>query len=328
MVHHPYDSFSSSVQRFIQVAARDPQVLAIKQTLYRTQSDSPIVAALVEAAEDGKQVAVTVELKARFDEARNIEWARQLEEAGAHVAYGVVGLKTHAKLSLVVRSEKQGLRCYAHVATGNYNAETAGFYTDFGLFTARPAIARDVSQLFNLLTGFAVEPQFEKLLVAPATMRRRFEELIDREIEHQRAGRGGRIVAKMNSLEDAQLVERSVPRLAGGRLGRPRACAASADCVPGSPGCRTTIRVISVVGRFLEHARVFVFANGGDPRCFLGSADWMARNLDGRVEAIVPVEDPTLQDELRGGPRTATGRQRQGLGARERRHLVQAHAQW
>ena len=235
-------------------------------------------------------------------------------------------MKTHAKLSLVVRNEKQGLRCYAHVATGNYNAETAGFYTDFGLFTARPAIARDVSQLFNLLTGFAVEPQFEKLLVAPATMRRRFEELIDREIEHQRAGRGGRIVAKMNSLEDSQLVE---------RLYHASQAGVSVDLVvrgicrlrPGIPGVSENVRVISVVGRFLEHARVFVFANGGDPEVFLGSADWMARNLDGRVEAIVPVEDPTLQDEAPCRPRTPTRRQCQGLGTRERRHLVQAHAE-
>jgi polyphosphate kinase len=298
LVHHPYDSFASSVQRFIQAAARDPQVVAIKQTLYRTQHASPIVAALVEAAESGKHVAVTVELKARFDEARNIEWARQLEEAGAHVAYGVVGLKTHAKVALVVRQEGRALKSYAHIATGNYNAETANFYTDLGLLTARADVARDVGLLFNLLTGFVVEPRFEKLLVAPSTMRRRFEELIDREIEHQKAGRGGRIVAKMNSLEDSEMVQRLY---AASRAGVEIDLVVRGLCRlrPGLEGVSERIRVISIVGRFLEHSRVFLFGNGGSPEVFLGSADWMARNLNGRVEAITPVEEPALRDELR-----------------------------
>jgi polyphosphate kinase len=298
VLHHPYDSFATSVQRFVQVAARDPHVVAIKQTLYRTQHESPIVAALVEAAENGKQVAVTVELKARFDEARNIEWARQLEEAGAHVAYGVVGLKTHTKVTLVVRQEGRALKSYAHIATGNYNAETANFYTDLGLLTARADVARDVGQLFNLLTGFVVEPSFEKLLVAPSSMRRRFEELIDREIEHQRAGRGGRIICKMNSLEDSPMVE---------RLYRASQAGVEIDLIvrglcrlrPGLAGVSEHIRVISIVGRFLEHSRQFLFGNGGSPELFIGSADWMGRNLDGRVEAIVPVEDEGLRDELR-----------------------------
>jgi polyphosphate kinase len=298
LVHHPYDSFASSVQRFIQAAARDPQVVAIKQTLYRTQHESPIVAALVEAAESGKHVAVTVELKARFDEARNIEWARQLEEAGAHVAYGVVGLKTHAKVALVVRQEGRALKSYAHIATGNYNAETANFYTDLGLLTARADVARDVGLLFNLLTGFVVEPRFEKLLVAPATMRRRFEELIEREIEHQKAGRGGRIVAKMNSLEDSEMVQRLY---AASRAGVEIDLVVRGLCRlrPGLEGVSDRIRVISIVGRFLEHSRIFLFGNGGAPEVFLGSADWMARNLNGRVEAITPVEEPALRDELR-----------------------------
>lgn len=298
LVHHPYDAFTTSVQRFIQVAARDPQVLAIKQTLYRTQNESPIVDALIEAAEGGKQVAVTVELKARFDEQRNIEWARKLEESGAHVTYGLVGLKTHTKVALVVRQEGTGLRSYAHIATGNYNADTANLYTDVGLFTCRPDITADVAQLFNLLTGYVLKPEFRKLLVAPANMRRRFEELIEREIEHRRAGRPGRIVAKMNSLEDPKIV-RALYRASAAGVEVELIVRGICRLRPGVGGVSDSIRVVSIVGRLLEHARIFLFANGGEPEYFIGSADWMSRNLDYRVEAIVPVEDPALREELR-----------------------------
>ena len=298
LVHHPYDSFATSVQRFIETATADPAVLAIKQTLYRTSADSPNMRALIRAAEDRKQVAVTVEIKARFDEAQNIEWAERLEAVGAHVAYGMVGLKTHAKVALVVRQEKDGLRCYTHIATGNYNNETARLYTDLGLFTAREDIAGDVVQLFNMLTGYVHKPQFKKLLVAPVNMRQRFLELIEREVEHQKAGRGGHIIAKMNALEDRQIVEALYAASAAG---------VEIDLIvrgicrlrPGLPGQSETIRVISIVGRYLEHARIFYFANAGKPEHFIGSADWMSRNLDFRVEAIVPVEEPRLQDELK-----------------------------
>jgi polyphosphate kinase len=298
LVHHPYESFAVSVQRFIENAARDPQVLAIKQTLYRTSRQSPIMRALVAAAESGKQVAVTIELKARFDEQRNIEWARALEEAGAHVAYGVVGLKTHAKVSLVVRQEADGLRYYSHIATGNYNTDTANLYTDLGLFTCRPDIGTEVAQLFNVLTGYVHRPVFRKLLVAPFNMRQRFLELIEREVAHQRAGRGGRIVAKMNSLEDPTIARALYAAAAAGveiRLLVRGICRLR----PGLPGRSESVQVASVVGRFLEHARIFHFANGGEPEYYIGSADWMSRNLDYRVEAIVPVDDPGLQEELR-----------------------------
>jgi polyphosphate kinase len=298
LVHHPYDSFATSVQRFIETAALDPAVLAVKQTLYRTSADSPNMRALIRAAEDRKQVAVTVEIKARFDEAANIEWAERLEKVGAHVAYGVVGLKTHAKVALVVRQERDGLRCYTHIATGNYNTETAKLYTDLGLLTCREDIADDVVQLFNMLTGYVHKPRFKKLLVAPINMRQRFLELIQREIDHRKAGRGGHIVAKMNALEDKAIAEALYAASAAG---------VEIDLIvrgicrlrPGLPGRSETIRVISIVGRFLEHARIFYFANGGRPEYFLGSADWMARNLDYRVEAIVPVEDPRAQEELK-----------------------------
>ncbi|MCL4839026.1 MAG: polyphosphate kinase 1, partial [Thermoanaerobaculia bacterium] len=297
LVHHPYDSFASSVQRFLQAAAVDPQVLAIKQTLYRTSRDSPVVKALVEAAERGKQVAVIVELKARFEEARNIEWAEALEEAGAHVAYGVVGYKTHAKVSLVVRQERQGLVSYSHIATGNYNTDTAELYTDLGLFTCDPAIGADVAQLFNVLTGFVHEPEFARLWVAPFNMRERSLALIAREIEHQRAGRGGRIVAKMNSLEDPKVVR---ALYAASQAGVEIDLIVRGICRlrPGLPGRSERIRVLSIVGRFLEHARIFHFGNGGAPEYYFGSADWMSRNLDWRLEAMVPVDRPELQAEL------------------------------
>jgi polyphosphate kinase len=298
LVHHPYDSFVTSVERFVTAAAADPSVLAIKQTLYRTAKDSPIVKALIQAAERGKQVAVTVELKARFDEARNIEWARALEEAGAHVAYGVVGLKTHTKVTLVVRQEADGLRSYTHVASGNYNADTGALYTDLGLFTCRPEIGADATQLFNLLTGFSSEPTFGRLLVAPFNMRRRFLEMIEREIEHQRAGRGGAIAAKMNALEDPKIV-RALYKASQEGVRIDLVVRGICRLRPGVPGLSENVRVISIVGRFLEHARIFSFQNGGAPEVYFGSADWMSRNLDFRVEAIVPLEEPGLRDEVR-----------------------------
>ena len=298
LVHHPYDSFASTVQRFIEVAAGDPAVLAMKQTLYRTSAGSPNMQALIRAAEARKQIAVTVEIKARFDEAANIEWAEALEKVGAHVCYGVVGLKTHAKIALVVRQEKDALRCYVHVATGNYNPETAKLYTDLGLFTCDEDLAQDVAQLFNMLTGCVHEPRFKKLLVAPTTMRQRFLEMIAREVEHQKAGKGGRIIAKMNALDDRQIIDALYEASAAG---------VEIDLIvrgicrlrPGLPGRSETIRVISIVGRFLEHARIFFFANAGVPEYYLSSADWMTRNLDARVEAAVPIEDPRLQEEVR-----------------------------
>jgi polyphosphate kinase len=298
LVHHPYDSFSTSVQRFIEAAATDPEVIAVKQTLYRTSADSPNMKALIRAAEARKQVAVTVEIKARFDEAANIEWAEALEGVGAHVAYGVVGLKTHAKIALAVRRERDGLRSYMHLATGNYNPETAKLYTDLGLFTCNEEIAADVAQLFNLLTGYVHRPQFKKLLVAPINMRQRFLELIHREVENSRAGRGGHIIAKMNSLEDREIVEALYAASAAG-VEMDLIVRGICRLRPGLPGHSETIRVISIIGRFLEHARIFYFANAGKPEFFIGSADWMSRNLDYRVEAIVPVEDVRLQEELK-----------------------------
>ena len=297
LVHHPYDSFASSTQRFIEAAVVDPAVLAIKQTLYRTSADSPNMQALIRAAEDRKQIAVTVEIKARFDEAANIEWAEALEKVGAHVCYGLVGLKTHAKIALVVRQEKDALRCYTHVATGNYNPETAKLYTDLGLFSCDEALAQDVAQLFNMLTGLVYKPQFKKLLVAPITMRQRFLEMIAREVEHQQAGRGGRIIAKMNALDDKPIIDALYDASAAGveiDLIVRGICRLS----PGVPGRSETIRVISIVGRFLEHARIFCFGNAGKPEYYLSSADWMTRNLDARVEAAVPVEEPRLKEEV------------------------------
>jgi polyphosphate kinase len=298
LVHHPYDSFANSVQRFIETAADDRSVFAIKQTLYRTSAESPNMAALIRAAEARKQIAITVEIKARFDEAANIEWAEALEGVGAHVCYGVVGLKTHAKIALVVRQEKDALRSYVHIATGNYNPETAKLYTDLGLFTANEEIAQDVAQLFNMLTGFVYQPKFKKLLVAPISMRQRFLEMIEREVKHHRKGRGGHIIAKMNALDDRQIIDALYEASAAG---------VEIDLIvrgicrlrPGLPGKSETIRVISIVGRYLEHARIFWFAHGGKPETYIGSADWMTRNLDARVEAAVPIEDPRLQEEVK-----------------------------
>ncbi|NDJ16228.1 polyphosphate kinase 1 [Myxacorys almedinensis] len=297
LVHHPYDSFSRSVQRFIEEAAHDPNVLAIKMTLYRTSGDSPIVQALITAAENGKQVAALVELKARFDEENNINWAKKLESAGVHVVYGLVGLKTHTKLTLVVRREDGHIRRYVHVGTGNYNPKTARLYTDLGLFSCREDLGADTTDLFNFLTGYSRQKIYRKLLVAPVNLRDRMLEFIQREVEHQRNGRQGRIVAKMNALVDPQIIaalyEASQAGVQIDLIVRGICCLR-----PGIKDVSETIRVVSIVGRFLEHSRVFYFHNDGQSDVFIGSADWMPRNLDRRVEAVVPVEEPSLAQDL------------------------------
>jgi polyphosphate kinase len=296
LLHHPYDSFDPVIQ-FLQQAAEDPQVLAIKQTLYRTSGSSPTVQALIAAAENGKQVAALIELKARFDEENNIHWARNLERVGAHVVYGFPGLKVHAKVILIVRDEPEGIRRYVHFGTGNYNERTARLYTDLSLFTCRPDLGADATQLFNSLTGYSKETAYEQLLVAPTTMRDRFVALIRREAEHARAGRPSGIVAKLNAISDARIVQELY---AASQAGVPIELIVRGMCElrPGIPGVSETIRVRSIVGRFLEHSRVFVFANGGQREAYMGSADWMGRNLDRRVETIVPVLDPVLRDSL------------------------------
>jgi polyphosphate kinase len=294
LVHHPYDSFSSSVEAFVGQAAADPDVLAIKQTLYRTSSGSPIIRSLVRAADSGKQVVALVELKARFDEQANISFARTLETAGVHVVYGMVGLKTHAKTCLVVRRENGGIRRYAHIGTGNYNPTTARLYEDIGLLTCDPDLGADLTDLFNLLTGYSRQREYRKLLVAPVTMRPGLTDLIRREMDHD----DGSIVLKMNSLVDPDLIdalyEASQAGVAVDLLIRGVSCLR-----PGVPGMSEGIRVRSVVGRFLEHSRIYRF--GGSSRGYdylIGSADWMPRNLDRRVEALTPVEDPALQSRL------------------------------
>jgi polyphosphate kinase len=298
LVHHPFDSFSVSVERFLETAAVDDNVLAIKLTLYRTSGDTAIVDALIDAAQRGKQVAVLVELKARFDEANNIGWARQLENYGVHVAYGSATLKTHTKIALVVRREADGIRRYVHFGSGNYNSRTARLYTDVGLFTASPSIAADVTDLFNSLTGYSRQRLYRKLLVAPANMRERFAELIEREADHARAGRPSRIIGKMNALVDAGLIE---ALYAASRAGVDIDLICRGICClrPGVPDVSDRIKVVSIVGRFLEHSRIWYFANGGSDEYYLGSADWMPRNFDRRVEAVAPVEDMTLHRRLR-----------------------------
>jgi polyphosphate kinase len=299
LVHHPYESFNSSVERFILQAVNDPKVLAIKMTLYRTSGDSPFVSALARAAEAGKQVAVLVELKARFDEERNIQWARTLEEAGAHVVYGVLGLKTHTKTALVVRREDDRLRCYAHIATGNYNSKTAQLYTDLGLFTCREDICEDLVDLFAFLTGRSLKRDYRKLLVAPLAMRKTFMALIEREAINAKAGRPARIIAKMNQLEDPEVINALYQASQAGV--KIQLIVRGFCCLrPGVPGMSENIQVISLIGRFLEHSRIFYFLNeGGAEEFYLSSADWMSRNLSHRVEAAVPVEDPSLQARLR-----------------------------
>ncbi len=296
LLHHPYESFAPVVE-FLRAAARDPNVLAVKQTLYRVGKDSPIVEALIEAAENGKQVAVLVELKARFDEENNIQWARRLEKAGIHVIYGLVGLKTHAKIALVVRQEKNKLRRYVHLGTGNYSPVTARIYTDIGLFTAAEDFGKDVSELFNYLTGYSRQVRYRKLLVAPVNLRESITEMIRREIEHHRAGRPAGVIAKFNSLTDAGMIEELY---AASREGVPVDLIVRGVCClrPGMPGKSETIRVGSVVGRFLEHSRLFRFINGGEERIYAGSADLMNRNLDRRVEVLFPVENEHLRERI------------------------------
>lgn len=298
LLHHPYESFTGSVERFIAEAANDPQVLAIKMTLYRTSGDSPIVKSLIKAAENGKQVAVLVELKARFDEQNNINWALQLEESGIHVVYGMMGLKTHTKVVLVVRQENDEIRRYVHIGTGNYNSKTAKLYTDLGLLSCRDDLGADLTDLFNYLTGYSGQQSYRKLLVSPVNMRDRMTSLIRREIDHCNHGKPGRIVAKMNSLVDprmiAALYEASQAGVEIDLIIRGMCCLR-----PGLKGISSTIRVLSIIGRYLEHSRIFHFYNAGADEIYIGSADWMPRNLDRRVEAVTPVEDPTLIEELK-----------------------------
>jgi polyphosphate kinase len=293
LVHHPYESFDHSVERFIEQAAADPKVLAIKQALYRTSGDSPFIPSLIRAAESGKQVAVLVELRARFDEARNIVWARKLEDAGVHVAYGVVGYKTHTKVALVVRQEPDGIRSYAHIGTGNYNSKTARLYEDIGLFTCDAAITEDLVELFNYMTGRSRKTEYQKLLVAPVAMKRRFIELIEREAAIAQSGGPGRVIVKMNQLEDRSVTD---ALYAASRAGVSIDLVVRGFCCirPGVKGLSENIRVTSTIGRFLEHSRIFWFGNGqADPLdgdFYIGSADWMYRNLNTRVECAAPIQ--------------------------------------
>ncbi|MGD2070549.1 MAG: polyphosphate kinase 1 [Gemmatimonadota bacterium] len=298
LVHHPYDSFTASVQRFVEEAAEDPSVLAIKMTLYRTSENSPVVHALVRAAERGKQVAVLVEVTARFDEKQNIEWAQVLERAGVHVTYGLVGLKTHAKVTLVVREEGDEIRTYAHTGTGNYHATTARIYTDLGLLTADPEIGRDLVHLFHYLTGHAPEQQYRSLVVAPRDMRRVFEGLVEREIEHQRRTGDGRMILKMNALDDVGMI-RALYRASRAGVQIDLIVRGHSRLRPGVPGVSEDLRVVSIVGRFLEHDRIYFFHNGGHHDLLFGSADLRRRNLVERVEVLVRVEDPDIRERLR-----------------------------
>ena len=292
LLQHPYDSFSTSVQAFIEQAAADPRVLAIKQTLYRTSGDSPIIDALIDAAEAGKQVLAVVEIKARFDEENNISWARKLEHAGVHVVYGIVGLKTHAKLCLVVRQEAEGLRRYCHVGTGNYNPKTARLYEDLGLLTDDPQVGEDLTRLFNQLSGVAPRSRFKRLLVAPRSVRSGLIDLIDAEIANEEREPGSGLIAwKVNSIVDEQLIDALYRASRAGvrvQLWVRGICALR----PGIPGVSENIEVRSILGRFLEHSRIFLFGGGGETVALIGSADMMHRNLDRRVEALVHLVDP------------------------------------
>ena len=297
LVHHPYDSFPVTVEHFLTSAATDDNVLAIKMTLYRTSGDTAIVRALTEAAQRGKQVAVLIELQARFDEVNNITWARTLEGFGVHVVYGLPGLKTHTKTTLVVRREPDGIRRYAHVGTGNYNSKTARLYTDVGLFTANPSIGADLTDMFNSLTGFSRQNIYRNLIVAPHNMRARFTDMVDREAEHARAGKPARIIAKMNALVDGDIIQHLYSASQAGvqidLIVRGICCLR-----PGIRGVSDNIRVISIVGRFLEHSRIFYFANDGKEELYFGSADWMPRNFDRRVEVVAGVHERRLTDRL------------------------------
>jgi polyphosphate kinase len=301
LVHHPYECFDASVERFIRSAADDPSVVAIKMTVYRVGDDTPFVKSLIRAAESGKQVACLIELQARFDEERNLHWAQELEKIGCHVVYGVMGLKTHTKIALVVRKESDGLRCYAHIGTGNYHVKTARLYTDLGLLTCDPEITDDIVNLFHYLTGRSRTPQFRRLLVAPMNMRDRFIEMIQGEIDHHRAGRRARIIAKMNQLEDPAMCQAICQASQAGvpvdLMIRGFSC-----LIAGVPGVSENVRIRSVIGRFLEHSRIFYFAAGeSDPLngdFYIGSADWMNRNLSKRVEAITPIQSRSLRERL------------------------------
>ncbi len=297
LLHHPYDSFSTSVQAFIEQAADDPQVLAIKQTLYRTSGDSPILDALIDAAGSGKQVLAVVEIKARFDEQNNIAWARKLEHAGVHVVYGMVGLKTHAKLALVVRQESEGLRRYCHVGTGNYNPKTARHYEDLGLLTCDPQVGEDLSRLFNQLSGMAPRSTFKRLLVAPRSVRSGLVGLIEAETERARAGGEGLIRMKVNSIVDEQVVD-ALYRASQAGVRVDLWVRGISAVRPGVPGLSDTITVRSILGRFLEHSRIFLFGGGGDPVVYIGSADLMHRNLDRRVESLVRIDAPAQKKHL------------------------------
>ena len=298
LVHHPFDSFAT-VEAFLAAAVRDPHVIAIKMTLYRIGADSPLIDLLIEAAESGKQVAVLVELKARFDERNNIVWARRLEEHGIHVVYGFADLKTHTKLCLVVRQEPDGVQRYVHTATGNYNGVTSKVYTDVGLFTADPDIVADVSEIFNYLTGYASHQDFRAMLVAPLTMRPRLCELIMREAEHAKAGRPARVIIKVNAVTDDQMI-RVLYRASQAGVSIDLLCRGICSLRPGVPGVSDHISVRSIVGRFLEHSRIYWFQNGGDEEMYIGSSDLMERNLDRRVETLCPVRDPEIREHLRG----------------------------
>lgn len=297
LLHHPFDSFQPLIQ-FLRQAATDPQVQAIKMTLYRVGRNSPVVEALLEAIEEGKQVAVLLELKARFDEESNIEWARALERQGVHVVYGLLGLKIHSKIALVVRREGAVMRRYMHLGTGNYNAVTAHLYTDLGLFTCDEQIGEDATDLFNYLTGYSAKSEYRKLLVAPIDLRQRFVKLIEREIAHQKAGRPARLIFKMNGLVDREMIRLLYD---ASRAGVRVDLLVRGVCVlrPGIPGVSENIRVTSIVGRFLEHSRIFFFENGGKHEVYMGSADLMPRNLNERVETVFPVEDPEIVRHLR-----------------------------
>ncbi|HRP07584.1 MAG TPA: polyphosphate kinase 1, partial [Gemmatimonadales bacterium] len=322
LLHHPFDSFEHTVERLIAVAAEDPDVLAIKITLYRTGNE--IARLLANAAERGKQVAVLIELQARFDEEANISWAKRFEEIGVHVSYGDAGLKTHGKVLLIVRREGDAIRRYVHVGTGNYNPRTARLYTDFGLLTADPELGADLSDLFNVLTGFAIPSGYRKLIVAPRWMKGHLLHCIAREAEHARLGRKGRIVAKMNALVDPDVIE---------ALYRASVAGVEIDLIvrgicclrPGVPGVSDNIRVISIVGRFLEHSRAAVFRNGGREEVLISSADWMPRNLDRRVEVAVPIEDPRHRSEIRRVLELMLADNRQAWEMRSDGSYVQRH---
>ncbi|MGB1110613.1 MAG: polyphosphate kinase 1 [Gammaproteobacteria bacterium] len=298
LLQHPYESFTTSVERFLRSAANDSKVLGIKMTLYRTSAEGRIIEYLIKAARNGKQVAVLVELKARFDEAANIRWARRLEEHGIHVTYGVVGLKTHSKIIMVIRKDFNGLQRYVHIGTGNYHSGTARLYSDLGMFSNDPDIGQDLTELFNYLTGYSPPPSYRKILAAPYTLKRALIEKIEREIAHKQAGREARIQLKTNALEDAEVTE---------ALYKATRAGVQLDLIirdtcrfrPNLPGISESARVISIVGRFLEHTRIFYFLNGGQEEYYIGSADIMKRNLDSRVEVVAPVEDPVLQQDLR-----------------------------